>query len=144
MAKDGIEFEGLTEFQLDLLEVAQDKMPREVRRAMMKIGNRAAVHVRRVARTKVQKKTGTYHKRFKRGKVFKDAEGKWVTRVYNSSSHAHLIEHGHRQVTKDGREIGFTPGKHVMEEGIQRFDDSGEYAERISDWLDEMLDSKGL
>jgi len=144
MAKDGIDFEGLTEFQQDLLEVAQQKLPRQTAKIMRKTGSRAAVHVRRVARTKVDKKTGTYHKRFKRGKVFKDADGQWVTRVYNSSPHAHLIEYGHRQVTKDGREIGFTPGKHVMKEGADKFDDSREFEKMISDWLDDMLDSEGL
>lgn len=139
-----IEFEGLTEFQKDLLEVAQNTLPRETNTMMRKAGNRMATHVRRVARAKVNPKTGTYHKRFKRGKVFKDAEGKIVTRVINSSPHAHLIEKGHRQVTKSGREVGFVPGKFVMDSGSKNFDASGDFEKIISKELDRMLNEAGL
>ncbi|RKD26687.1 hypothetical protein BEP19_15885 [Ammoniphilus oxalaticus] len=143
-----IEFEGLSEFQKDLLELAQETLPRETNRIMGRIGTRATTHVRREARAKVGKNgrgpTGNYYKRIKRGRVFKDKEGKIVTRVINSAPHAHLIEYGHKQVTKDGREVGFVPGKHVMSNGAKNFDNSGDFEKMLSDWLDEMLDSKGL
>lgn len=139
-----LEFKGLTEFQKDLLEVAQVKLPKETNKMMRLAGNRMATHVRRVARNKVKRKTGMYHKRFKRGKVFKDSDGQIVTRVINSSPHAHLIEHGHRQVTPGGREVGFVPGKKVMDSGAKNFDASGDFEKIISKELDRMLSESGL
>ena len=135
--------DGLTSLQEDLLEVAQKKLPRETFRIMGKIGGKATTYVRKEARSKVKKKTGNYHKKFKRGKVFKDKNGQIIVRVINSSNHAHLIEDGHRLV-KDDREIGFVPGKKVLDSGIKNFDDSGQYENMLSEWLDEMLDSEKL
>lgn len=136
--------DGLTNFQKDLLEVAQEKLPKETFGIMRKIGSKARTHVAKEARSKVKKKAGTYHKKFKRGKVFKDNKGQIIVRVVNSSPHAHLIEHGHRNVTPGGREVGFTTGKKVMEQGIQNFDASGEFENMLSEWLDELLDSGKL
>jgi hypothetical protein len=140
----GFEMEGLTEFQEDLLEIAQEKLPKQTNKIMRKIGSKARTQVARLARSTVNKDTGMYHKRFKRGKVFKDDDGQIVVRVYNSAPHAHLIEYGHRQVTKDGEEVGFTPGKHVMVQGMKKFDDSGQFDSMLSDWLDDLLDSGDL
>lgn len=138
-----IEFEGLTEFQRDLLEVAQVRLPKETFKIMRKIGSKARTQIAKEARSKVKKDTGTYHKRFKRGKVFKGDDGAIVVRVINSSPHAHLIEHGHRLV-KGGNEIGFVAGKKVMDSGLANFDNSGDYEKMISEWLDEELDKGNL
>lgn len=138
-----IELEGLDDFQRRLLEVAQQRLPKQTKQIMGKIGSKARTAIAKEARSKVKKDTGTYHKRFKRGKVFKDPEGKIVVRVINSSPHAHLIEHGHRQV-RGGQEIGFVPGKKVMEHGIDNFNNSGQVEKMLSDWLDDLLDSGGL
>lgn len=135
---------GLTEFQRDLLEVAQRRLPRESFQIMRKIGNKARTVVAKEARSRVKKDTGMYHKRFKRGKVFKDDEGKIVVRVINSAPHAHLIEYGHRQVSSNGTETGFVPGKKVMENGIEKFNSSGQFDKMLSDWLDEQLDRGNL
>ena len=45
-----------------------------------------------------------YYSRFKSGKVYK-YNGQLSIRSYNSSPHAHLLEHGHMMVTHDGREV---------------------------------------
>lgn len=137
------EFKGLTEFQEDLLRVATKTMPRESSKVMRKLGNRAAVFVRREARAKVKKKTGNYHKKFKRGVVFKDSEGSIVTRVINSAPHAHLIEYGH-DVVRGGKTIGYAPGKHVMQNGAKNFEDSGDFDKILAEWLDDMLESGDL
>lgn len=139
-----IELEGLDDFQRRLLEVAQRRLPKETPKIMRKIGSKARTAIAKEARSKVKKDTGTYHKRFKRGKVFKDPEGKFVVRVFNSSSHAHLIEYGHRQVTKSGQEVGFVTGKKVMKNGIDNFNSSGQVDSMLSDWLDDLLRSGRL
>ncbi|WP_078410284.1 HK97 gp10 family phage protein [Priestia abyssalis] len=135
---------GLTEFQKDLLTMAQTKLPKESVKIMRKIGSKARTRVARKARSEVKKVTGNYHKRWKRGKVFKGQNGEWVVRVINSSPHAHLIEDGHRMVTHDGKEVGFVPGKKVLEKGMRDFDDSGQFEDMLSIWLDDMLESGKL
>lgn len=138
-----IEFEGLSEFQQDLLVMAQKTLPKESFKIMRKIGNKAAVSIRKEARSKVGRKTGTYHKRFKRGKVFRDGSGAIVARVINSSPHAHLIEYGHKLV-RGGKTVGFVTGKNVMYNGMKNFDSSGEFDKMLSAWLDEELDKGNL
>ncbi|MEH7389651.1 HK97 gp10 family phage protein [Bacillus sp. JJ1474] len=139
-----MQLNGLSEFQRDLLDVAQKKLPRESPKIMRKIGSKARTQVAKKARQLVKKKTGGYHKKWKRGKVFKGHGGEFVVRVYNASPHAHLLEHGHRMVTKDGREVGFVQGKKPLEKAMREFDDSGTATEMLSDWLDDLLRSGRL
>lgn len=144
-----LELKGLTEFQKDLLTVAQRKLPKESTKVMRKIGSKARTIVARRARRSVNHDaTGSeksdYHKKWKRGKVFKGENGEWVVRVINSAPHAHLIEDGHRMVTKDGREVGFVPGKKVLDKGMKEFDESGQYEKMLGDWVDELLRSGKL
>lgn len=137
------EFEGLTEFQKDLLTMAQKTLPKESYKIMRTIGNKAAVAVRKEARSKVKKETGMYHKRFKRGKVFRGNDGEYVVRVFNSSPHAHLIEHGH-QLIRGSFNVGFATGKKVMYNGAKNFETSGQVDKLLSDWLDSELDKGNL
>lgn len=140
-----IEIEGLTDFQRDLLDVAQKKLPRESMRMMAKAGNKLNTYAKREARSAVDHSdgTGNYYKGFKRGKVFKDATGQIVVRAINGAPHAHLIEYGHRQVRGD-REVGFVPGRLVLYSASNKFDRSGEFEKILSDELDRMLVENGL
>jgi len=130
---------GLTEFQRDLFNVAQRDLPKKTPQLMRKVGSKARTKVAKKARSLVKKKTGLYHKKWKRGKVFKGRNNEWVVRVYNSSPHAHLIEDGHRMVTKDNREIGFVPGKKPLEKGMREFEVSGDMEKEVVAWLDKLL-----
>ena len=135
--------DGLTDLQNDLLRV--ERTSKKVFTAAMRAsGTKATAIVRKKARKLVKKKTGNYHKKFKRGKVFVDPSGDITVRVLNTSPHAHLIEHGHRQVTKDGREVGFTRGKKVVEKGMQEFEAKREDIKEISKALDKLLHSNRL
>lgn len=140
-----IEFEGLSEFQKDLLEVAQDRLPKETNKMMAKAGNRLTTHVRREARSAIDHTSGTgnYYRRIKRGRIFKDAEGKVVVRAINSAPHAHLLEYGHRLV-RGGKEVGFVPGRLIMSAAAKNYDNSGDFEKIISDELDRMLKESGL
>lgn len=131
---------GLTDFQRDLLQVAQRELPKETTKIMRKIGSKARTQVAKEARSKVKKHTGNYHKKFKRGKVFINRNNETVVRVINSSPHAHLIEHGHVIKNKlNGDELGFVRGKKIVDKGIQNFDNSGQYESMLSEWLDQLL-----
>lgn len=135
-----MQLNGLNEFQKYLIEIAQKKLPKESPKIMRKIGSKARTAVAKKGRQTVKKKTGLYSKSWKRGKVFIGRNNEFVVRVYNSSPHAHLIEHGHRQVTEDGREVGFVQGKKPLEKGMREFEDSGQVEELILDWLDGLLE----
>ncbi|MBM7607572.1 hypothetical protein JOD29_000816 [Lysinibacillus composti] len=144
-----MELKGLTDFQKDLLTVAQRKLPKETTKIMRKVGSKARTVVARKARQLVRHQVdendkSDYHRKWKRGKVFRGENGEWVVRVINSAPHAHLIEEGHRQVTKDGREVGFTNGKFPLDKGMREFDGSGQYEHMLSEWLDDMLESGKL
>lgn len=134
-----IRMDGLTDFQRDLFDVATKKLPKEAPKLMRKIGTKARTKVAKKARSLVKKKTGKYHKKWKRGKVFVGYQGELVVRVYNSSPHAHLLEDGHRQVTKDGRVVGFVQGKKPLDKGMREFESSGDVANETVKWLDDLL-----
>ena len=135
--------EGLTEFQQSLLQTSK-KVDKEVPKILRKVGSKARTVVAKRARQKVKKLTGNYHKKCKRGKVFRGDSSEWVVRVINSSPHAHLIEDGHKQVNQDGQVVGFVRGKHVLKDGMAEFESSGVTEQMISDWLDDLLESNGL
>ena len=113
-----------------------------------------------------------YHKGFKKGKVYSNPHGEWVVRALNTAPHAHLIEYGHRQVINPpkvgenyvtnlesngfktlsrvvegkgiGRNVGFVPGKKVMEKTAKEFERSGEFSKVVGDALDDLLERNQL
>ncbi len=136
---------GLTDFQRDLFDVATRQIPKEMPKLMRKIGTKARTKVASKARSLVKKKTGKYHKKWKRGKVFVGYQGELVVRVYNSSPHAHLVEDGHRMVDHDGNDLGvFVHGKKPLDKGMREFESSGDVEKETVKWLDELLRKKKL
>lgn len=115
------DFKEMDKFTKDILAMANDKLPKESKKFLRKEGTALKRIVVKTARSKVKKDTGTYFKGFKRGKAYK-YKGVLSIRVFNSSPHAHLIEDGHRQVTKNGEEIGFVQGKHVLDTASKQFE----------------------
>lgn len=139
-----LKLEGLTELQRDLLNVALEDLPKKTPQLMRKVGSKARTNVARKARQLVKKKTGYYHKRWKRGKVFIGHEGEWVVRVFNSSPHAHLLEYGHRIVDKNGNEIGFSRGRYPLAKGMDDFENSNQMEVEVVKWLDKLLKDGNL
>jgi len=131
-----VEIEGLKEFTKEMLDICSKDYPKQVKKMLQKSGNKLKRKVIAKAKSKVKKKTGNYLKGFKRGKVYKYEGNEDAVRVYNSSPHAHLIEYGHRMVTKSGKEVGFVKGYHILD-GIQdEFDD--EFKKDIGEMLDNL------
>ncbi|MCO1599827.1 HK97 gp10 family phage protein [Desulfosporosinus nitroreducens] len=125
-----VEHIGLTEFRENITYLERN-FPREAKRMLSRVGNKARTIVRRKARELVKRRTGNYQRSIKRGKVFEDrsSSGDLTVRVYSSSKiapHGHLIERGHRIVDKHGNEHGFKQGYLV-------FDKSKEEIERDFD-----------
>ena len=131
-----IEDKGMDEFR-ETLSYFERNFPRETSRMMLKVGNKVRTIVRREARQKVKKNTGNFLKSIKRGKVFVNASNEMTVRVYPSAKiapHAHLIERGHRIVTKSGEEVGFAKGKYVFESAQSEIE--REYTKIVEQELD--------
>lgn len=141
MASDGFDIQELDNYTRNLLNLAEKKMPKESRKFLIKEAAKLRVKTRAKANSTIRKKTGNYMKGFKRGKVYKYQGKELAVRVYNSSPHAHLIEHGHRQYNSRGAETGFTPGKHILEEATKEFQNT--FYDDCENFIDDML-GKGL
>ncbi|SNR86016.1 hypothetical protein SAMN05446037_100165 [Anaerovirgula multivorans] len=134
-----IEDKGMDEFR-DTLSYFEKNFPKEAKIVLRKAKNRAKTIVLRRAKQDVGKKSGNYYKAIKGGKVFKQ-DGDLTARVYISSKiapHGHLIERGHRQVTKDGREVGFVEGKFVFDRTKNEV--GSQYDKIIEQEFDKILD----
>ena len=137
---DGFDIREFTEFERNLLRLANEKMPKESKKFLKKEANKLKKKTLAKAKQKVDKNTGNYFKSIKTGKVYK-FDGNLSCRTFSSSFHAHLIEYGHRIVDSEGNEHGFVEGKHIFEESEKEFEN--EYFADAQDFLDEVLE-KGL
>ena len=137
---DGFDIREFTEFERNLLRIANETMPKESKKFLRNEGNKLKKKTLSKAKQKVKKNTGYYFKSIKRGKVYK-FNGDLSVRTFSSAPHAHLIEYGHRIVNKDGQEKGFKKGEHIFEDAKKEFQD--EYFSDAQKFIDEVLE-KGL
>lgn len=114
---------------------------KSAKKFLQKAGNKLKKKTVEQAQRSVKKYTGTYIKSIKRGKVY-DFQGNLSVRTYSASPHAHLIESGHRIVTRSGREKGFKPGYHVFEKAAKDFEN--EFAEDTENFIQELLNDNDL
>lgn len=121
----------LDDFAQGMQRTAQ-QFRRQQKTFMRKEGTKLKTKTLRKARA-LGRKTGSYLKSIKRGKVY-EYDGAQAVRVYSTAPHAHLIENGHRMVTHDGREVGFVPGHHVFELAGTEFE--AQYLMDVDDFLD--------
>lgn len=141
---NGFDTKELTKFQKDLVDLAVNKLPKESKSFLRQQGTKLRWKTVSIARARVKKKTGNLIKNIKRGKVYTfKGNGGISIRVYGGGKapHIHLLEYGHRQVTKDGREVGFVEGKHFFEDAAKEFE--GSHYDDIQKFLDATLE-KGL
>ncbi|WP_202113010.1 HK97 gp10 family phage protein [Paenibacillus sp. MMS18-CY102] len=138
MSRDDFDLRQLDAFSGRLMELAQRRMPKETRKFIMKSGNKLRKLTAAKARQLTKKKTGNYRKGIKRGKVYKYRNEETAIRVYDASPHAHLLEYGHRQVTKSGREVSFVRGYRVFEQARRAFEQ--EFIEDCEAFIDEMIE----
>lgn len=132
------DFSEISDFEKDLLKLANDTMPRETSKFLKKNAKGLVKVMKATAKKEVSPKTGTYFKRFKAGKVY-SYNGDLSCRAYNSSTHAHLIEYGHIQKNSNGET--FVKGKEVLKKASSQYEN--EYFENSIEFIDEILE-KGL
>lgn len=135
----GFEFEidGLEKLEKDLTEAVR-KCPVQAERTLLKVARKFKKSAKQRAENELmphvredgqEKSIGAKWGHKKVG----DNLGTTVL-VYNSARHFHLIEDGHNLV-KNGRTIGFVPGKHIMEKT------RNEYKDIVPKELEKMVDN---
>jgi len=140
----GFDIRELTQFQKELLDLATKKMPKESKQFLRKEGTKLKKLTLKTAKSKVKKKKGNLFKGIKRGKVYTyKGNGALSIRVFGGKPayHAGILNDGHRQVTKSGKEVGFVEGKHFFEDAAREFEET--YYNDTQEFIDTLLD-KGL
>ncbi|MGP1563015.1 HK97 gp10 family phage protein [Filifactor alocis] len=134
---EGFDVRELSGFARNHLEGTARRYPKKIQKFLRKEGKKLKRKVLKKVKSTVGKKTGNYLQGWNRGKVYRYHEDEDAVRVYNTSPHAHLIELGHRMVTKDGEEVGFVKGKQILPEVESSF--QGEFVKDAETFVDELL-----
>lgn len=139
------EFEGLEELERDLRKAIK-KCPVKAKETLKLLGRdfrKAAYHKANSELKPHTRKAGDKKGAIKRkwdSKVI--GEGVEMTAlIWNSARHFHLIENGHNLV-KNGKIIGFVPGKHIMEKTRNDYKDI--VPEKFEEMIDEILKESDL
>ncbi len=121
---------------IDGIELVKKAYPKKVEKFMLNEGNKLKRRTLKNVKKKVKKKTGNYEESIKRGKHYIYG-GKSSVRVYSDAPHAHLIEYGHVQQTRNGEK--FVEGKHIIENSKKEF--QPKYEQDTEKFFDGILDS---
>ena len=138
-------------FNRDMLELAEETMPKETKKFMRREGGRLATVTRKIARATVHKKTGNYFKSIRGSKAWRNNRGGYgvyalASRKNNLGNHAHLIEYGHKQDV--GRYVpaikarlthSMVEGKRIFEKGQKSFE--GKFVADAAEYIDNLLES---
>lgn len=138
MSDDGLDIKELTKFETDLMKFANDTMPKESKSFLRKTGTKLKRATLKKAKSKIKKGSGDYFKSIKRGKVYKYNGDELATRCYSKDPKAHLLEKGHKQLTKDGEEVGWVDGYHIFEESEKEFENT--YYDESEKFVNQIID----
>lgn len=149
---DGFEgLEGLDNFTKSMMDLANNKMPKESKKFLKKNTGQLSRATKKKAKSLgIGEESGKYMESFKAGKTY-NYQGALSCRALNSSPHAHLIENGfmwkpHKKVAKGQKkkQTGgekFMPGFHPFEKAYKDF--ISKYYNNCEQFISDMLE-KGL
>ena len=133
-----IDTSDLDDFAKTLIEYSIVEHPKKSKKFLQQEGNKLRKKTLSKAKSLTNKRTGNYYKGIKRGKVYSHgSKNNKSVRVYGGSPHAHLVEYGHRQVTKDGKEVGYVEGKRIYEKSKNEFE--SEFNKDCENFAEDML-----
>lgn len=112
MSADGLTFTNLDEFKADILAVANE-FPLESEKRLKKIGNKFLKIVREKTPDSGKASKRKLKKSWKSEVTGYKGEDLSLN-IWSTSPHFHLVDRGHKQVTKSGKVIGFVQGKHML------------------------------
>lgn len=137
--------EGLEELEQDLKEAikkapaqAEETLKRLARKFKASAKERAEAELKHTDRKDEDKKKAI---REKWGSRIVDDGLIMTALVWNSARHFHLIENGHNLI-KNGKNLGFVPGKHIMEKTRNDYEDI--VPKQFEKMLDDILKESGL
>ena len=128
-------------YEKSLLKLNEALTNTEARKFLKKQGKALQKKTLEVAQRKTKKRTGNYIRGIKDGKVYK-FDGAFACRVYSKAPHAHLIEYGHKIVTKNGEVKGYQRGLNVFDDAKKAFED--EFTEALENYVDEVYKKNGF
>jgi hypothetical protein len=132
--------DGLEDLESDL-KFAMQEYPTEMRKGLRKVANEFKKSCKeRTPDGNTSKKPAEKLRRKFGVKTKKDGD-QYIALVYNSAYHFHLVEYGHNLV-RDGKVIGFVPGKHMMEQTRNEYRDV--IPGRFEKICDEVLNNHNL
>ncbi len=125
----------MADFEIDDSQIAdfirslgelQEEFPKQARSIMRRVGNKAKLKVKSVAKSSVSENTGDYVRSITLGKVWNEDGNTYNIRVYPKQKlawYAFLIEYGWIHTGhKPGKNRGqFVPGFHVYEHASNEF-----------------------
>lgn len=122
-------FDGLDEWEKELMDVVQTDFPREFERLVIDLASE--LHEQVTGRTPVD--TSNLQTTWKIGKIVKKGRDYYI-QVYNNTDYAEHVEHGHRK--RNSEEM--VPGAHMMEISLAVLD--ARLPLYLQDWLSVFLD----
>lgn len=129
-----MKFTGMEELQTRLDSV-RAKYPFKEEEILVKLGN--VLKARAKEKTPIGRNKKHLKSQYKLSKVNYEKDGTNIT-MTNTSPLFHLVENGHKITkTKNGPELGFVPGQHMVEASLMELDK--EIPSIVGDWLDEVL-----
>ena len=112
-------------FDLDILDFVEKEMPKECKKFMRREGGRERTETRREARSTIKKKTGNFLKGVKVTRAWRNAKGGYGVKIradHRIAPHTHLIEYGHRILTRKRRFTGYRATDfHIYENANEHF-----------------------
>ncbi len=128
----------LDDFAEELLKIASKDMPQKTKKFIQQEGQKLNKKTKQVAKQTVKKKTGTYLKGIKKGKLYVyHGNGGLSIRVYGAAPHSHLIEQGHNVKNKKGGAIlGRAKAFYVFDKSGKEFE--AEFQKDMDNLIDEI------
>lgn len=127
-------FEGLTKLREDL-EYVMNYLPYSEDELLEKSGKKLRKYCK--DKTPIKEHKGQHIKNsYKLSEVKREGESNYIE-MTNTSPHFHLVERGHRNVSKSGKEMGFVPGVHMVERATEEFE--REFPTEVEKMVNKML-----
>ena len=130
-------------YDLDILNFVEDEMPKECKKFMRREGGKLRTATKKEARSTISKKSGNYLAGVKATKAWKNAKGDYGVKVradQKTAPHTHLIEFGHRMVTRYGDDTGYRATDFHVYQKANEFFRSRFYNDSL-DFVGQMLDN---
>lgn len=135
------DFSQLSSFEVKVVNML-NQQSRESRQLMNTLGSGLAREIRKVARKKTKMKTGNLRKGIRKGKAYYyNKERSFEVRVHEYAPHAHLVEYGHKMLTKLKKPVkngySFVRGKGFIKDAEKTYETA--FVKDVDKFVDKIL-----